>query len=87
MTLAALLDELTDASMTVPELAARLGVTVPEVWGMIGALRAAGRLGAMTTLPSAAGCGASGGCAGACPGPDGCPLVIALGTESWAKAP
>lgn len=83
MSLARLVAELDGAgrSVTLPELATRLGLPPDRVRGMVETLRAAGRLDG--SAPPADACGTRRGCAGVCPGPDRCPLVVDLGTGGW----
>lgn len=77
MTLGALLAEIGQAGrpLTPAELGRRLGVEPGRIDGMLGALRAQGRLVADHGTGSADVCGGAGMCRGSCPGPANCALV------------
>jgi hypothetical protein len=78
MKLAAVLREIEMAAeaITVPELAARLGVAPLEVASMLTALRAAGRVGPPERRQKGTEeCAAAGSCSTSCPGAPQCPFT------------
>jgi hypothetical protein len=83
MRLATLLQEIESSPgpVTGIELAGRLGVPAGEVAAMLGALRAAGKIGGESRKPMDS-CSSGGACSMTCPGPDECALVINLDTAN-----
>jgi|GEM_PF-2046507 len=82
MRLAALLRAVEESpgTVTVADLARRLGETPETVRSMLAALRAAGRLGPEgSARPGTEECASAGSCSGSCPGPEDCPFVVDLG--------
>lgn len=82
MRLAALLREVEGSSrtLTVADLARRLGESPEVVRSMLAALRAAGRLGPVgSARPGTEKCASAGACKSSCPGPAECPFVVDLG--------